>query len=56
MVANLMHQAAMPFAPAACARLIIKVGSSLLVAADGSVRRDWLATLIKDIAAQMRAG
>ena len=56
MVANLMHQAAMPFAPAACARLIIKVGSSLLVAADGSVRRDWLATLIADIAAQMRAG
>lgn len=44
------------FSPAACPRLIIKVGSSLLVDPDGSVRRDWLAGLVADIAARKRAG
>ncbi len=46
----------MPFAPAACPRLIVKVGSSLLVTAEGQVRRDWLATLAADIADRARAG
>ncbi|WP_448581164.1 amino acid kinase family protein, partial [Thermaurantiacus sp.] len=38
-----------PFRDAA--RLVVKVGSSLLVAADGSARREWLATLASDVAA-----
>jgi glutamate 5-kinase len=38
-----------PFREAA--RLVVKVGSSLLVAPDGSVRRAWLETLVADIAA-----
>jgi glutamate 5-kinase len=37
-----------PFRTAA--RLVVKVGSSLLVAPDGSVRRAWLETLVADIA------
>lgn len=37
-------------------RLVVKVGSSLLVAPDGSLRRDWLATLVADVAAEVRAG
>ena len=44
------------FAPAACPRLIVKVGSSLLVAGDGAVRRDWLRSLVADIAARVREG
>ena len=37
-------------------RLIVKVGSALLVAPDGSVRRDWLASLAGEIAARVRRG
>ncbi|KQN06362.1 MULTISPECIES: glutamate 5-kinase [unclassified Sphingomonas] len=37
-------------------RLVVKVGSSLLVTADGTVRRDWLAGLVADIAARVKAG
>ncbi|AIT06269.1 glutamate 5-kinase [Sphingomonas taxi] len=44
------------FPPASCPRLIVKVGSALLVAPDGAVRRDWLATLVADIAARVRDG
>jgi len=44
------------FAPSSCARLVVKVGSSLLVAPDGQVRRDWLAGLVEDIAARAGAG
>jgi glutamate 5-kinase len=44
------------FPPASCPRLIVKVGSALLVAPDGAVRRDWLATLIADIAARTGEG
>ena len=32
-------------------RTVIKVGSALLVAADGTVRRAWLESLVADIAA-----
>ncbi len=44
------------FSPTTCPRLIVKVGSSLLVTSDGQVRRDWLATLAADIAVRTRAG
>lgn len=37
-------------------RLVVKVGSSLLVAPDGQVRRDWLAGLVADIAALVADG
>ncbi len=46
----------MIFPPATCQRLIVKVGSALLVAPDGAVRRAWLATLVADIAARVAAG
>ena len=45
-----------PFSPATCQRLIVKVGSSLLVTPEGEVRRDWLAALAADIAAAVRGG
>lgn len=38
------------FAPAVCRRLVVKIGSSLLVDSDGAVRRDWLASVVADIA------
>jgi glutamate 5-kinase len=41
--------------PAACPRLVIKVGSSLLVGKHG-VRRDWLAGLVGEIAAARAKG
>jgi len=44
------------FDAAACPRLIVKVGSSLLVGPDGAVRRDWLTSLVADIAARHRDG
>ncbi|MDB5708588.1 MAG: glutamate 5-kinase [Sphingomonas bacterium] len=44
------------FDTAACPRLIVKVGSSLLVGPDGAVRREWLTSLVADIAARHRAG
>ena len=42
--------------PATCPLLVVKVGSSLLVESDGSVRRDWLETLVADIAKRRKAG
>lgn len=39
-----------------CPLLVVKVGSSLLVQADGAVRRDWLKTLVADIHARHAAG
>lgn len=44
------------FAPTSAGRLVVKVGSSLLVAADGEVRREWLETLVADIAARHNDG
>jgi len=44
------------FAPASCPRLVVKIGSALLVDPDGSVRRDWLAGVVADIAARHRSG
>ncbi|MGB7405510.1 MAG: glutamate 5-kinase [Pacificimonas sp.] len=37
-------------------RIVVKLGSALLVDLDGDVRREWLTTLIADIAARRRAG
>ncbi|MHA6720966.1 glutamate 5-kinase [Sphingomonas sp. RS6] len=47
---------AIGFAPARCARLVVKVGSSLLVDATGQVRREWLTGLVEDLGARARAG
>jgi glutamate 5-kinase len=44
------------FSPALCPRLVVKVGSALLVDPDGGVRREWLTTLVADIAGRVRAG
>jgi len=44
------------FPPATCARLIVKIGSALLVDPDGGVRRDWLTGIARDIAGRARAG
>jgi glutamate 5-kinase len=42
--------------PASCPLLVVKVGSSLLVEADGAVRRTWLETLVADIAVRHKSG
>ena len=44
------------FSAAACPRLVVKIGSSLLVDADGRVRRDWLAGVLDDIVERHSAG
>lgn len=41
---------------ATCPRLVVKVGSALLVGKDGAPRRDWLAALVAEIAAARAAG
>ncbi|CUS46209.1 MAG: glutamate 5-kinase [Pseudomonadota bacterium] len=51
-----MNRASHSFSPASCPRLIVKVGSALLVAPDGTVRREWLTSLVADIAARAKAG
>jgi glutamate 5-kinase len=42
--------------PSPARRTIVKVGSSLLVSPEGEVRRDWLATLVADVAARLSTG
>jgi glutamate 5-kinase len=44
------------FAPGVANRLVVKVGSSLLVAPAGDVRTAWLETLVADLAAAHAAG
>ncbi|HMO74889.1 MAG TPA: glutamate 5-kinase [Sphingopyxis sp.] len=44
------------FPPASCPRLIVKIGSALLVDEAGAVRRDWLAGIAADIGERCRAG
>lgn len=44
------------FDPGPCKRLIVKIGSSLLVDADGQVRRAWLSGVIDEIAGRRRQG
>jgi len=36
--------------------VIVKVGSALLVRENGSIRREWMAALVDDIAALVKAG
>jgi glutamate 5-kinase len=48
--------AAHPFSPAACPRLVVKIGSSLLVDPSGEIRRDWMAGIVADVAAAHAAG
>ncbi|MEA3389088.1 MAG: glutamate 5-kinase [Pseudomonadota bacterium] len=44
------------FPPALIRRLVIKIGSALLVDPDGQVRTDWLRTLVDDVAGRVAAG
>ncbi len=44
------------FAPANCPRLVVKIGSSLLVDSQGALRLPWLAGVLDDIAARRAAG
>ncbi|HEY4546114.1 MAG TPA: glutamate 5-kinase [Pedomonas sp.] len=44
------------FSPAKCHRLVVKLGSSLIVAPDGTVRRQWLEGLVAELAARRSAG
>lgn len=44
------------FPPAACPRLVVKIGSALLVDAAGEIRSAWLAGIAADIAARVAAG
>jgi glutamate 5-kinase len=45
-----------PFPPSSCPRLIVKIGSALLVDPDGGVRRAWLEGIAADIAERARGG
>ena len=56
MVADLKISPASRFTPAACPRLVIKIGSALLVDQAGAVRRAWLAGVVTDIANRRAAG
>ena len=53
MVAGIKGQS---FAPDDCKLLVVKVGSSLLVEDGGKLRKQWLETLVADIAARHAAG
>lgn len=44
------------FDPSNCPRLVVKIGSSLLVDAAGAVRTQWLAGVVADIAGRRAAG
>ncbi len=44
------------FPPTSCPRLIVKIGSALLVDESGAVRREWLAGVAADIAARAAKG
>jgi glutamate 5-kinase len=46
----------MLFPPDTCPRLVVKIGSALLVDPAGAVRRDWLAGIAADVAARAGAG
>ena len=56
MVADLNRAAMSLFPPSACSRLVVKIGSALLVDASGGVRRTWLQGMAADIAARLREG
>ncbi len=56
MVTAVTASPAAAFDPASCSRLVVKIGSSLLVDSDGAVRRAWLAGVVADIALRRAAG
>ena len=56
MVADLKTAPAARFEPGACPRLVVKIGSALLVNEAGAVRREWLLGVVSDIAARRAAG
>lgn len=56
MVADLKALPAARFSPERCARLVVKIGSALLVDEAGAVRREWLSGLVADIAARRAVG
>jgi glutamate 5-kinase len=44
------------FAPDTARRLVVKIGSALLVDADGTIRRSWLSSVVSDLVRRRRAG
>lgn len=44
------------FLPASCRRIVVKIGSALLVDPAGAIRSEWLASVVADIAARHAAG
>jgi len=44
------------FPPALIRRLVVKIGSALLVDPDGAIRADWLGAVVDDLAARAAAG
>ncbi len=56
MVTALSEAPADAFDPARCPRLVVKIGSSLLVDTGGAVRSGWLAGVVADIAERRAAG
>lgn len=56
MVTALDAISARQFDPASCPRLVVKIGSSLLVDAAGAVRSEWLAGMVADIAERRQQG
>lgn len=56
MVTAVTASPAAAFDPASCPRLVVKIGSSLLVDSAGAVRREWLAGVVADMAERRAAG
>ncbi len=44
------------FGPRECPRLVVKIGSSLLVSDEGRIRRDWLSSLVSEVAERQSNG
>ncbi|QLC20740.1 glutamate 5-kinase [Parasphingopyxis sp. CP4] len=44
------------FGPRECPRLVVKIGSSLLVSDEGRIRRDWLSSLVSEVAERQANG
>ena len=53
---TLSHVTTAQQAMAEAPTLVVKVGSALLVREDGSIRREWMAALVDDLAALVKAG
>ncbi|WP_156256553.1 glutamate 5-kinase [Sandarakinorhabdus oryzae] len=56
MVTAVTDTPAAAFDPAICPRLVVKIGSSLLVDAAGAVRTQWLAGVVADLAQRRQQG